>query len=109
MNSSNIANVIMDKTTDVENINVLSEVLDPDIALGANEWRRLLQGGHWNGKILVQLTDNAELTWLFRRAHGRGICSDGYRATLEISSPTRVSLAAEFLSTLTTQPGASAA
>jgi len=77
-------------------MNGLSEVLDPDIALGANEWRRLLQGGHWNGKILVQLTDKAELTWLYKRTHGRGLCSDGYRATLEVSSPCRASLSAEF-------------
>ena len=89
---------------------VLSENIDPDAVLGAYEWKRLQHGsGQWNGKILVQLTDDAELTWLHRRAHGRGFCSDGYRATLEISSPTRVSLAAELFSNLATQPGASAA
>ena len=106
INSPDIAGIIIDKIAEGTNI---SECLDPDATLGAYEWRPLQHGGQWNGKILVQLTTSAELTWLYRRAHGRGFCSDGYRATLEISSPTRVSLAAELFSNLASQPGASAA
>jgi len=111
INSPNMPGIIIDKIAEGNtNTNrVLSENLDPDAVLGAYEWKRLQHGGQWNGKILVQLTDIAELTWLHRRAHGRGFCSDGYRATLEISSPTRVSLAAELFSNLASQPGASAA
>ena len=89
-----MAGIIVNKIAETQNMG-LDENLDPDTELGAYEWRRLPHGGHWNGKILVQLTCIAELTWLFRRAQGRGICSDGHRATLDISSPTRISLAAE--------------
>ena len=109
INSPNIAGIFIDKIAEGQTNRILSENLDPDAVLGAYEWKRLQHGGQWNGKILAQLTDIAELTWLHRRAHGRGFCSDGYRATLEVSSPTRVSLAAEFFSNLATQPGASAA
>ena len=112
INSPNMPGIIIGKIAEGNtNTNrVLSENGDPDAVLGAYEWKRLQHGsGQWNGKILVQLTDDAELTWLYRQAHGRGFCSDGYRATLEISSPTRVSLAAELFSNLASQPGASAA
>ena len=108
INSPNIAGILINKIAETQPQS-LNENLDPDSTLEAHQWRPLLQGGHWNGKILVQLTTRAELVWLYKRAHGRGFCSDGHRATLEISSPSRVSLATELFSWLATQPGASAA
>ena len=110
INSPNIVGIIIDKIAEtIAGPMGLSENLDPDSALVAYQWRRLLQGGQWNGKILVQLTSRHELVWLYKRAHGRGFCSDGHRATLEISSPSRASLATELFSWLATQPGGSAA
>ena len=97
IHSPNIAGIIIDKIAESQTVS-LSENLVPDTELAAYQWRRLQQGGHWNGKILVQLTTSAELVWLYKRAHGSGICSVGHRATLEISSPSRVSLAAELFS-----------
>ena len=54
-----MAGIIVNKIAESQ-VTRLSENLDPDAVLGASRWRRLQHGGHWNGKILVQLADNAD-------------------------------------------------
>ena len=61
------------------------------------DWQLLLRDGSWNGKILVQLASKAERAQAFRAANGAGVCLDGIKASIAVSSPTEGSLAAESL------------
>ena len=76
----------------------LQETNDYDTDLAAGEWKVLRRDGHWNGRILVQCSDNLDLAKFFRTVNGRNICMDGICKTLAVTSPTVDSLAAQVFS-----------
>jgi len=84
---------LMSKISDLfQTTLVESEDQESELATGA--WRAIKRGEHWNGKILLQCTEDIDMTKLFRAINGRGVCIDGYTRTLEVTSPTNSSLSA---------------
>jgi len=73
----------------------LREVVEQEVELAAGDWKALRWEGHWNGKILLQCTEAMDLAKFFKAVNGRGVCIDGMCRSIEVTSPTVGSLAAE--------------
>ena len=89
-----LPNKIMDKISATFGT-ALREVVDQEVELAAGDWKALRWDGHWNGKILLQCTEAMDLAKFFKAVNGRGVCIDGMCRSIEVTSPTVGSLAAE--------------
>ena len=72
-----------------------------DCELELGQWKPLLFGAHWNGKILVQCHNVAEQKKLYNRIQGKLICINGVHKTLAVTSLALDSLGTDLLQPFT--------
>ena len=81
-----LPNQIMSKIVELNFIYKRQEDTENEFELGIGEWKPLLYGVHWNGKILVQCHSEAEQKRLYNRVEGKLICINGACKTLAVTS-----------------------
>jgi hypothetical protein len=107
-NYERLPDLIMDKIKgSVYGGRLLDKVEDQYDELGIHQWRAVFKDDAWSGKILLQCDSVAEVRSLYGLLQGTVICIGGLRKTIEISSPTDVSLPAGPLDVASNVPRAS--
>ena len=98
-NHEHLPQLIMDKAGEINSTNFTKQI-DYELELEFGEWRPLVRGGRWTGRILVLCPENIDLGKFFCSVQGRSICINGVHKTLAVTAPVHNSLAADVFNSL---------